>query len=67
MEIGAGGGGGMGQGITIDVMKGALEAAKKLVPGRGAGGGGGLAIKLRPVGYLSEENGHVVFTPIAAR
>jgi hypothetical protein len=48
-------------------MKGALEAAKKLVPGRGAGGGGGLAIKLRPVGYLSEENGHVVFTPIAAR
>jgi uncharacterized spore protein YtfJ len=68
IEIGAGGGGGFGQGIAIDVVKGAIETAKKLVPGgRGAGGGGGLGIKVRPVGYLSEENGRVVFTAIATR
>jgi uncharacterized spore protein YtfJ len=68
IEIGAGGGGGFGQGITINAVRSAIETAKKLVPtGRGAGGGGGLGIKVRPVGYLSEENGRVVFTAIGVR
>jgi uncharacterized spore protein YtfJ len=68
IEIGAGGGGGFGQGIAVDAMRGAIETAKKLIPtGRGAGGGGALGIKVRPVGYLSEENGRVVFTAIDAR
>jgi uncharacterized spore protein YtfJ len=68
IEIGAGGGGGFGQGIAINAVRGAIATAKKLVPtGRGAGGGGGLGIKVRPVGYLSEENGRVVFTAIAIR
>ena len=57
----------MGQGLAMEAMKGALETARRMVPGRGTGGGGGLAIKVRPVGYLSEENGHVVFTPINVR
>jgi uncharacterized spore protein YtfJ len=68
IEIGAGGGGGFGQGIAADAVRGAIETAKKLMPtGRGAGGGGALAIKVRPVGYLCEENGRVVFTAIVAR
>ena len=68
IEIGAGGGGGFGQGFAIDAVRGAIATAKKLVPtGRGAGGGGGLGIKVRPVGYLSEENGRVVFTAITIR
>ena len=70
IEIGAGGGGGFGQGITAEALQGVVEVAKKLIPlGRGAGGGGALAIKVRPIGYLTEENGRVVFTaiPMAAR
>jgi len=67
IEIGAGGGGGFGQGLAVDAVRGAIETAKKLVPTRGAGGGGGLAVKVRPVGYLCEENGRVVFTAIPAR
>jgi uncharacterized spore protein YtfJ len=65
IEIGAGGGGGVGQGFAIEAVKGAIETARRIVPGgRGAGGGGGLAIKVRPIGYLTEEDGHVVFTAI---
>ena len=68
IEIGAGGGGGFGQGIAMDAVRGAIETAKRLVPtGKGAGGGGGLGIKVRPVGYLSEEDGRVVFTAITVR
>jgi uncharacterized spore protein YtfJ len=68
IEIGAGGGGGIGQGFAFEAMKGAIETAKRIVPGgRGAGGGGGLGIKVRPIGFLTEEQGHVVFTAIPIR
>ena len=68
IEIGAGGGGGFGQNFAVDAVREAIETAKRLVPSaRGAGGGGGLAVKVRPVGYLSEENGRVVFTAIPSR
>jgi uncharacterized spore protein YtfJ len=68
IEIGAGGGGGFGQSFAAEAVKEAIETAKRLVPSaRGAGGGGGLGVKVRPVGYLSEENGRVVFTAIPGR
>jgi uncharacterized spore protein YtfJ len=52
IEIGAGGGGGYGQGFVVGAVRGAVETARKLAPtGRAAGGGGGLAVKVRPIGY----------------
>lgn len=60
-HISVGGGGGYG---------GALEAlaktAEKLLP-IGAGGGGGVDIVIEPVGFISEHDGRVVFTPISAQ
>lgn len=68
IEIGAGGGGGFGQGAGADAVRGVIETAKQLLPtGRGAGGAGALAVKVRPIGYICEENGRVVFTEIATR
>jgi uncharacterized spore protein YtfJ len=67
IEIGAGGGGGFGQG-AVDAVRGIIETAKKLIPtGSGVGDAGALAIKVRPIGFLCEENGIVVFTAIATR
>lgn len=66
LEIGMGAGGGMGQGVTFERLRdAAADAVRRVVPGgRGVGGGGGLDVKLRPVGFLHEEDGKVVFTPI---
>ena len=66
IEVGGGLGGGFGQGAAGDATKGLLRrTAKKLgAKGGGGGGGGGLTVRVRPVGYLCEENGHVVFRPI---
>jgi uncharacterized spore protein YtfJ len=68
LEIGGGAGGGFGRGAAADAGKSFLQKAKRLVArGGGGGAGGGLAIRVRPVGFLCEENGRVVFMPIDVR
>jgi uncharacterized spore protein YtfJ len=59
-----GGGAGAGGILAQKLLGKAPEAAEN--PGwTGGGAGGGLSIVTVPVGFLSEKNGDVVFTPVA--
>jgi uncharacterized spore protein YtfJ len=60
-------GGGFGRGERSGVLlQNAIEAALRLVPGgSAAGGGGGINVTVWPVGYLHEDQEHVVFTRIS--
>jgi uncharacterized spore protein YtfJ len=67
IEIGAGGGGGVADSFVARGLRGVVAKAKRIVLGASAAGaGGGIAVKVRPVGYLTEENGRVVFNAIDA-
>ncbi len=66
IEMGGGVGGGFGQGAAGKSAPGLIQKAKRLVArGGGGGGGGGLTLRVRPVGYLCEENGQVVYRSIS--
>jgi uncharacterized spore protein YtfJ len=63
LEIGFGGGGGIGVG---KLLRGAIDLAKRVLPGSwGAGGGGGLSIRLRPAGFIRDDKDGPRFVPIA--
>ena len=61
-------GGGIGFGGTTGLLKkvqGVVEAAAQALPGPfGAGGGGGLEIQVRPVGFIHEGPEGAIFSPI---
>jgi uncharacterized spore protein YtfJ len=60
-----GGGGGIGRlGPTVDVLRRWFAKGVHVSPKTRIGGGGGWGIDVRPVGFLSEEEGRVVFTRI---
>jgi len=64
IEIAIGGGGGYGGGPKI--FKGAIDVAKKLVPaGWGVGGGGGFSLRIRPVGFIRDQENGPSFVAIA--
>jgi uncharacterized spore protein YtfJ len=64
LEIGLGGGGGGGGSFGSEKLREAAAGlVSKLVP-TAIAGGGGFGVKLRPVGFLSELEGRVIFTPI---
>jgi uncharacterized spore protein YtfJ len=67
IEVGAGGGSGFGHGAARGPLRALLGWAKTLVRGGGGGRGGGLAVRVRPVGYLYEEGKRIVFAPIDIR
>lgn len=56
-HISGGGGGGFG-----GALEKLADAAQKVLPV--GGGGGGIEISIEPVGFISEHDGRVVFTPI---
>jgi uncharacterized spore protein YtfJ len=66
VALGGGGGGITGRGTVVDVIRRRLGFKKdvRIAPTRRSGGGGGMGIDVRPVGFLSEEDGRVVFTKI---
>ena len=66
VSIGGGGGGVRSLGATIDGLRAlfAWTCGCKVPAARTLAGGGGLGIDVRPIGFLSEEDGRVVFTRI---
>ena len=62
VSLGGGGGGLLRLGPTVDVIRRWIR--RSVSPGSRIGGGGGWGIDVRPVGFLSEVGGHVVFTSI---
>lgn len=65
VAFGVGGGGVRTLGAAIDVFKRWLGRARQHTgPDRALVGGGGGGLEVRAVGFLCEENGRVVFTPI---
>ncbi len=63
LEIAFGGGLGVGSGPRF--IQTAIDLAKKIVPGGwGAGGGGGMSIRIRPVGFIREDQAGATFVSI---
>lgn len=68
VAMGGGGGGLRALGAAVDIVRRWLRRGNTHVaPSRTFLGGGGGGIDVRPVGFLSEQDGRVVFTPIAHR
>lgn len=60
-----GGGGGTGRlGTAVNVIRRWFKKDVHVTPARRFSGGGGMGLDVRPAGFLSEENGRVVFTKI---
>jgi len=59
VNVGSGGGGFLGP-----MARRLFDRIRKMLPARVGGGGGGFGIHVRPIGYLHEEDGHVVFSHI---
>jgi uncharacterized spore protein YtfJ len=66
IEIGAGAGGLFSRRGPMRLAQEAAALARRFIPaGWGIGGGGGGMLRVRPVGFLQEEDGRVVFCPIS--
>jgi uncharacterized spore protein YtfJ len=59
VNVGSGGGG-----VFVPAARRFFERIRRLLPARVGAGGGGVGIHVRPIGYLHEEDGHVVFSRI---
>ena len=59
VNVGSGGGG-----VFVPAAQRFLDRIRRLLPARLGAGGGGFGIHVRPIGYLHEEDGHVVFSRI---
>ena len=66
VAMGGGGGGVRALGAAVETVRRWLSRGGEthVVPGRTLAGGGGGGLDVRPVGFLCEENGRVVFTRI---
>lgn len=64
VAMGGGLGGVSALGAAVRKLRKLFSAGVDVQPSRSLAGGGGGGIDVRPVGYLSEEDGHVVFTRI---
>ena len=65
ITMGGGAGGIRAFGAAVDTIRRWFSRKPiHVTPGRTFVGGGGGGIDIRPVGFMVEENGHVVFTPI---
>jgi len=53
-----------GAGVLVPAAQRLLDRIRRLLPARLGAGGGGFGIHVRPIGYLHEEDGRVVFTRI---
>jgi len=59
VNVGSGGGG-----VLMPAARRFFDTLRKFLPARVGAGGGGFGIHVRPIGYLHEEDGHVVFSRI---
>jgi len=62
--IGVGGGGVGALGAAVETVKRLVPGSAHVTPSRTLAGGAGLNVTIEPAGFLFEEDGKVVFTPI---
>jgi uncharacterized spore protein YtfJ len=68
VSMGGGAGGVRSIGAALDFVRGLFRRRKASMtsPSRALAGGGGFGMEIRPLGFLHEHDGHVVFSQIEA-